>query len=103
MALYSSRSGRWSGRYKAQPSHPEPVRDEREWHTDLGNGLVRVDIGSPIKPVHGSPKPTLAKDSRVPAPAPEQSLEVALGDKLPADLRKPVRDSRDFKPGIGKD
>lgn len=103
MARFSSREGRWHGRWRGtqtgQPSHGEAVRDEREFVTDFGNGLVRVDIGAPIPRLSSEPRANL-KASKPAPKAPE--VEPQLPEGLPADLRTPSTNLPAFKPGLGR-
>ena len=48
MARYSARTGRWYGRSGTNVSVPEGTRDDREWHTEIADGITRIDYGAPI-------------------------------------------------------
>lgn len=106
MALYS-RSRGWVSRHKRpidtgpNPYDPGSVRfAERhaETETPLQGGLVRVDVGAPVPRLPQEPKGTLRKSTTPPAPTPEP----AFPETPSADLRRPARDPREFKPGIGR-
>lgn len=103
MARFSVRDGRWHGLRGPQRTYQETERDEREFMTDLGNGMVRVDIGAPIPRLSCEPRPVPVK---APAPAPlaapvepetPPSLPEAPRAKSPQSPKLPA-----FKPGLGK-
>lgn len=103
MARFSVREGRSYGRWGRpqtnQPSHSETVRDERQFVTDLGGGLVRVDVGAPIPRLSSEPQANLKVTQAAPeAPAVEPEPPSAPS----TNLRAPSAKLPDFKPGLGK-
>lgn len=72
MARFSSRTGTWSGqRSRVNVPLPETVRDERQWHTEMPGGLLRVDFGSPVPRLPSEPQPVHMKGTlKVPQAAP---------------------------------
>lgn len=102
MARYASREGRWYGRERRNLPLPEDVRDEREFHTDMGNGMLRVDIGAPVARLPSEPQPVAVKGQPKAQPTPEPTPASDLSPLLPADLRRVPRDPREFKPALGR-
>ncbi|VWX46630.1 hypothetical protein NOVOSPHI9U_10170 [Novosphingobium sp. 9U] len=66
--------------------------------TTLPDGLVRVDMGTPILRLPAEPAPVLRRLPEPPAPPPEPTTP----EPSPADLRRPLLDPGEFKPGIGR-
>ncbi|MBB6123245.1 hypothetical protein [Sphingobium subterraneum] len=98
---YSSREGRWYGERRNNTPLPETVRDEREFLTDFGNGVVRIDIGAPIHRLPDEPQP-VAVSMPLPLRRAAPELPAVTSDIPPAHHRKVPKDHREFKPGIGR-
>lgn len=101
MARYSARTGRWYGRGRDYPPRPLPPPDDRLWRTELPGGLVRIDLGEPVKGLACEPQPVrigrTASTTQAPPPVPadEPSGAERFAAMLPKDLRP--RDWRDHR------
>lgn len=100
---YSAREGRWYGERQRNKPTPETVRDEREFHTDFGGGMIRVDLGAPIPRGPGEPQPVAVKGQQRAYDGPEPSPQIDRTPLLPTDMKRPHREPRAFKPGLGRD
>lgn len=99
---YSSREGRWYGRRFTPLHQPTAEPDDREWHTQLPNGMLVVEFGNPVRRLPCEPQPVLVKGSLGAAKAmPEPSC--AEPTTPPSDRSKSTHDPREWKPGLGRD
>ncbi len=67
------------------PDQPGYRVRARETATDIGNGMVRVDIGEPIRRVHGAAQPVPCGAPEEPPPPPTEPtapLTIAAASKL---------------------
>jgi len=97
---YSVGEGRWYGARPSASTAPKPPCDDREFRTDFGGGLIRVDLGEPVARLPGEPQPVAVK-------APKGSPEVpadnpSVPEALPEATRRTPSKLPAFKPGLGK-
>lgn len=71
----------WPARKGGTPVLPETQRDARLWRTELPNGMVIEEIGSPVPRLADEPQAKLVSAS--PAP-PEQSPPPVVPQPCPA-------------------
>lgn len=98
MARYSVRTGRWYGRGRSYPPRPLPPGDDRQWRTELPGGLVRIDMGEPVKGLPSEPQPArIGGTAGAPkAPPPEPVSDTAEAERFAAMLPKDIR-PRDWR------
>lgn len=96
MSRFSRTEGRWHGRTGGGGRVQQGTPDNREWRTELPNGIVRVDMGEPIKALPCEPQPMAIKRIDSPAPPSPSSADLCISDPtftemLPRDMRQPQR------------
>jgi hypothetical protein len=101
MARYSVRTGRWYGRGRDYPPRPLPPPDDRQWRTELPGGLVRIDMGEPVRGLACEPQPArigIATPVRDSFPEPAHS-PAAPDPSVP--IRRPASRPRDWRHDYG--
>src|SRR5438045_9513641 len=96
MALFSSRTGTWSGRRsRVNVPLPETVRDDRQWHTEMPGGITRIDYGAPVPRLPCEPQPVCKHTPKaVLAEAPAEAPKLTPASVATDAARDRPRDHR---------
>jgi len=98
---YSARTGRWHGKAQRPPGHdpysrtaPGHAERQRQHVTDLGGGLVRIDLGTP-------PARLACESPAVALRGPEHPPEVAPATPKPPMVPPRLISPREWRDGFG--